>query len=49
MVEDKKPAITKPLSEVQQDIVQGLIQQEKLKVQDQWLDTLRKNAYIKIL
>ncbi len=49
MVEDKKPAITKPLSEVQQDIVQGLIQQEKLKVQDQWLDTLRKKAYIKIL
>lgn len=49
MVEDKKPAITKPLSEVQQDIVQGLIQQEKIKVQEQWLDTLRKKAYIKIL
>jgi peptidyl-prolyl cis-trans isomerase SurA len=49
MVEDKKPAITKPLSEVQQDIVQGLIQQEKLKAQEHWLETLRKKAYIKIL
>ena len=49
MVEDKKPAITKPLSGVQQEIVQNLIQQEKLKVQDQWLETLRKKAYIKIL
>lgn len=49
MVEDRKAAIIKPLSEVQQDIVQGLIQQEKLKMQDQWLETLRKKAYIKIL
>ena len=49
MVEDKKPAITKPLSEVQQDIVQGLIQQEKLKAQEEWIDTLRKKAYIKIM
>jgi len=49
MVEDKKPAITKPLKEVQPDIVQGLIQQEKLKGQEQWLQTLRKNAYIKIM
>ena len=49
MVEDKKAAITKPLSGVQQEIVQNLIQQEKLKVQDQWLESLRKKAYIKIL
>jgi peptidyl-prolyl cis-trans isomerase SurA len=49
MVEEKKPAITKPLSEVQQEIVQNLIQQEKLKTQEKWLDTLRKKAYIKIL
>ena len=49
MVEAKKPAITKPLSGVQQEIVQNLIQQEKLKIQDQWLETLRKKAYIKIL
>lgn len=49
MVEAKKPAITKPLGEVQQEIVQNLIQQEKLKVQDHWLETLREKAYIKIL
>jgi parvulin-like peptidyl-prolyl isomerase len=49
MVEDKKEAITKPLKEVQQEIVQNLIQQEKLKIQDQWLQTLRQKAYIKIL
>jgi len=49
MVEAKKPAITKPLSEVQQDIVQNLIQQEKLKTQEQWLQSLRDKAYIKIL
>lgn len=49
MVEAKKPAITKPLSEVQQEIVQNLIQQEKLKAQDRWLQGLRDKAYIKIL
>lgn len=49
MVEAKKPAITKPLSEVQQEIVQNLIQQEKLKAQERWLQGLRDKAYIKIL
>ena len=49
MVESKKLAITKPLGEVQQEIVQNLIQHEKLKTQDQWLESLRKKAYIKIL
>jgi peptidyl-prolyl cis-trans isomerase SurA len=48
MAEDKKPAITKPLSEVQTEIVNNLIQQEKLKAQDRWLEGLRKQAYIKI-
>ena len=49
MVEAKKPAVTKPLSEVQQEIVQNLIQQEKLKAQERWLQGLRDKAYIKIL
>jgi parvulin-like peptidyl-prolyl isomerase len=49
MVEEKKPAITKPLAEVQQEIVQNLIQQEKIKGQERWLQTLRDKAYIKIL
>jgi len=49
MVEAKKPAITKPLSEVQPEIVQALAQEEKLKAQERWLKTLREKAYIKIL
>ena len=49
MVEAKKPASTKPLSEVQPDIVQKLIEEEKLKAQERWLQTLRDKAYIKIL
>jgi len=49
MAEAVKPAVTKPLSEVQPEIVQKLIQEEKLKTQDRWLKELRKKAYIKIL
>lgn len=49
MVEAKKPAVTKPLSEVQPQIVQTLIQEEKIKAQERWLKTLREKAYIKIL
>jgi parvulin-like peptidyl-prolyl isomerase len=49
MVEAKKPSITKPLSEVQQEIVQVLVQQEKIKGQERWLQGLREKAYIKIL
>ena len=49
MVEAVKPAVTKPLSEVQQEIVQKLVQEEKLKTQDRWLKELREKAYIKIL
>ena len=48
MVEAKKPSITKPLSEVQQEIVQALVQQEKVKGQERWLQGLREKAYIKI-
>lgn len=48
MVEAKKPSVTKPLSEVQQEIVQALVQQEKLKGQERWLQGLREKAYIKI-
>jgi len=49
MVEAVKPAVTKPLSEVQQEIVQKLVQEEKLKGQERWLKELREKAYIKIL
>jgi parvulin-like peptidyl-prolyl isomerase len=49
MVEAKKPAVAKPLSEVQAEIVQALVQEEKLKGQERWLKSLREKAYIKIL
>lgn len=47
-VEDKKPATIKPMSEVRPEIEQNLIQQERIRAQQRWLDTLRSKAYIKI-
>jgi peptidyl-prolyl cis-trans isomerase SurA len=49
MVEAKKPSVTKPLSEVQPEIVQKLVLEEKIKAQERWIQSLRKKAYIKIL
>lgn len=49
MVEAKKPAVTKPLSEVQSQIVDALSQEEKIKGQERWLQELRQKAYIRIL
>lgn len=49
MVESKKPAVTKSLSEVQPQILEALTQEEKLKGQDRWLKELRQKAYIRIL
>jgi peptidyl-prolyl cis-trans isomerase SurA len=49
MVEQKKPAQTKPLSEVRQEIVDALTQEMKLKGQDRWLQELRSKAYIRIM
>lgn len=49
MVEAKKTATVKPLSELQREIEQGLIDQEKMKAQERWLKGLRDKAYIKIL
>ncbi len=48
MVEARKNAATKPIGEVRDEIEQNLIQQEKGKELQRWLDTLRQNAYIKI-
>ena len=48
MVEARKNAATKPIGEVRDEIEQNLIQQEKSKEMQRWLDTLRQNAYIKI-
>jgi parvulin-like peptidyl-prolyl isomerase len=49
MVEQKKPAVTKPLSEVRQQIVDALTQEERLRGQEQWLKELREKAYIRAL
>lgn len=49
MVEARKNAQVKPIAEVRDEIERNLIQQEKMKAQDRWLDTLRQKAYIKIL
>lgn len=49
MVEAIKKASTKPYTEVQHEIEQNLIEQEKLKAQERWVQGLREKAYIKIL
>ena len=49
MVEAKKSAAVKPMTEVRDEIERNLTQQERKKAQDRWLDSLRAKAYIKIL
>ena len=48
-VEARKNSSVKPLVEVRDEIERNLMQQERMKVQQRWLDTLRQKAYIKIL
>jgi parvulin-like peptidyl-prolyl isomerase len=48
-VDAKKNAGVKPIPDVRDEIERNLIQQERMKVQQRWLDTLRAKAYIKIL
>jgi len=49
LVEAKKNAAVKPIREVRDEIERNLIQQERMKAQQRWLDTLRAKSYIKIL
>jgi parvulin-like peptidyl-prolyl isomerase len=49
MVEAKRSATIKPISDVRDEIEKNLIQQERIKAQQRWLETLRQKAYIKIL
>jgi hypothetical protein len=37
------------MAEVREEIERNLMQQERMKVQQRWIDTLRQKAYIKIL
>ncbi len=48
LVEARKNAAVKSIAEVRDEIEQNLINQEKNKELQRWLDTLRQNAYIKI-
>ncbi len=48
MVEARKNAAVKSITEVRDEIETNLINQEKNKGLQRWLDTLRQNAYIKI-
>ena len=48
-VEARKNASIKPMAEVREEIERNLIQQERMKAQQRWIDTLRRKAYIKIL
>lgn len=47
-VEAKKAAVTKPLAEMRDEIGQKLKEQERLRLQQQWIDGLRRKAYVKI-
>lgn len=49
MVEARKNAQVKPIAEVREEIEKNLIQQERMKAQERWIDSLRQKAYIKIL
>jgi peptidyl-prolyl cis-trans isomerase SurA len=47
-VDARKAATTKPLSDLREEIGKKLFEEERLRLQEQWIDTLRKKAYIKI-
>lgn len=48
LVEAKKGGVTRPLSEVRDDIERQLLSEERQKMQQGWLAKLRKKAYFKI-
>lgn len=47
-VEAKKPAKVTPLKDVRDDIDKRLMQQERQKLREEWLQKLRKKAFIKM-
>ncbi|MEQ1852496.1 MAG: peptidylprolyl isomerase [Chthoniobacteraceae bacterium] len=48
LAEEKKGGVTKPLKEVRGEIEQRLLQIERQKQQQGWLERLRKKAYVKV-
>lgn len=47
-VEARKNASVKPVDEVREDIERKLMQAERQKLQQKWIDSLRERAYIKM-
>ncbi len=47
-VEARKAATTRPLAELREEISKKLFEEERVRLQEQWLETLRKKAFIKI-
>ena len=47
-VEARKAAVTKPLSELREEISKKLYEEERLRLQEQWIKTLREKAYVKV-
>ena len=48
LAEDRKAGVTKPLKEMREAIKRHLLQVERQKMQQAWIDRLRKKAHIKI-
>lgn len=48
MVEARKSGTVRPFDEVKETIENRLLEEERLKGQQAWIDTLRKKAYIKM-
>jgi hypothetical protein len=48
LAEEKKGGVSKPLKEVRGEIERRLLQIERQKDQQDWLQRLRKKAYVKI-
>lgn len=47
-VEARKAATTRPLADVREEISKKLFEEERLRLQEQWLEGLRKKAFVKI-
>ncbi len=47
-VEARKAATTRPLAELREEISKKLFEEERVRLQEQWLETLRKKAFVKI-
>lgn len=47
-VEARKAAVTKPLAEMRDEISKKLFEEERLRLQEQWIETLREKAYVKV-